>query len=77
MEFVVSVVDGDTTSNATRSCRSTVGARYANMMRKREVNAKIGARYSVTAFETPAIMTVKREVTVRGIQKVVQKTTPG
>lgn len=60
VEFVVNVVDGDTTSNATRSCNSTVGARYANMIRKRDVNAKMGERYRVTAFETPAIMTCKK-----------------
>lgn len=59
VEFVVNDVEGDTTSKATRSCRSIVGARYANRMRNRDVNANMGARYSVTALETPAIMMCK------------------
>lgn len=49
-------VDGVTVRRATWSCSITVGDRNANTERTIAVSARRGARYRVTAFESPAIM---------------------
>jgi hypothetical protein len=54
----VKAEDGVTESNETRSWSITAGAKNANRDKRMAVKERMGARYKVTAFESPAIIAI-------------------